>query len=184
MPWDYLLGGAGIAGFALVLGLLLAKKLIDSSVETGAKRIQSVFAQAEESHRVQLALGSTVDLDLRQRRTEAYADLWRLTELLPEWPREDTVTYEKLELFSRNLRTWYFRKGGMYLSHTARERYGAVQKEIAQVLKHHGTSNQRIVEDDYEAVRQRCSEMRTALTDDLISRRAAPQIEAGKTRGG
>jgi len=34
MPWDYILGGAGGAGIALVLGLLFAQKFVEKLVET------------------------------------------------------------------------------------------------------------------------------------------------------
>ena len=54
-----------------------------------------------------------IDVDLRSRRIDAYTPLWSKMKVLPKWPRDDTVSYERLRQFCEDLRTWYFDTGGL-----------------------------------------------------------------------
>jgi hypothetical protein len=111
-----------------------------------------------------------IDLDLRKRRLEVYGEIWEATALLPKWPRANDVTYEKLLEFSTSLRTWYFKKGGMYLSRsTQRDAYSTLQDKLSEILvvKKSGP----ISPEHYGEVRERCSALRTALASDIQSRR-------------
>jgi hypothetical protein len=71
----------------------------------------------------------------------------------------------------------------MYLSRDARERYGAMQQAIAEVLeaRRRGGTGARLDEPlrdaDYDLVLVRCSALRTELTDDLLSRRGAGLVD-------
>ena len=77
-----------------------------------------------------------IDIDLRTKRIGVYEELWRSTAILPKWPKATGVTYEQLLLFSESLRTWYFQKGGMYLSFsTHKNAYGPLQDALADVLR-------------------------------------------------
>ena len=51
----------------------------------------------------------------------------------------------KLRQFSADLRDWYFERGGMYLSRSAREAYGKVQEALSSVVAESkdGTANIR-----------------------------------------
>lgn len=114
-----------------------------------------------------------IDLDLRKRRIEAYAKLWQYTSLLPKWPRAEDVTYEQLTELSRALRQWYYETGGMYLSRTTHDQgYGPLQGTIAKVVGEGRTGP--LSPADYEAVRQRCSALRSLLAADVESRRDSP----------
>ncbi len=118
-------------------------------------------------------LAQDIDLDLRKRRIEVYNELWRTTALLPKWPRAIGVTYEQLLGFSESLRTWYFEKGGMYLSRSAhRHAYSPLQDELAEILRMYKTG--LISDEHYDAIRKRCSALRTALAGDIESRREGP----------
>jgi hypothetical protein len=114
-----------------------------------------------------------VDIDLRLRRIEVYKPLWELTALLPRWPRNPDVTYEQLLVFTEALRKWYFAGGGMYLSRTAHKAgYYPLQEELEQVLgkgRFGKLSHQS--PDDYGAIRDRCSTLRSHLAADIASRR-------------
>jgi len=114
-----------------------------------------------------------IDIDLRKRRIEVYAELWKATALLPKWPRASGVTYEKLLGFSESLRAWYFEKGGMYLSRsTHTNAYAPLQDGLAEILQ---ANKSGIISDKhYEAIRERCSALRTALASDIESRREGP----------
>lgn len=114
-----------------------------------------------------------VDIDLRLRRIEVYKPLWELTALLPRWPRDPDVTYEQLLEFTEALRKWYFAGGGMYLSRTTHKNgYYPLQQELERVLSQK-RSGMLLHEspDDYGAIRDCCSTLRTHLVADVASRR-------------
>ncbi len=124
---------------------------------------------AERISEAQRRLGE-VDLDLRKRRIPLYAEVWKLTSVLPKWPRDPNVTYENLLTFSEALRDWYFHKGGMYISRSTHEDgYAPLQDTLEVVLSPNKTG--RLSDPDYEAVRERCSNLRTHLAGDIESRR-------------
>ena len=111
-------------------------------------------------------LRGEIDVDLRTRRIEVYGELWKATALLPKWPREPGVTYEKLLDFSKTLRKWYFETGGMYLSRTTHDKaYSPLQDALADLLKVHQSGP--ISDEHYEAIRKHCSSLRSALANDI-----------------
>jgi hypothetical protein len=115
-----------------------------------------------------------IDVDLRKRRIEVYAELWKLTALLPMWPKASGVTYEQLMRFSESLRTWYFERGGMYLSRsTHKNAYTPLQEALMELLQAHPSGE--ISDKHYECIRKRCSTLRTALAGDIESRREGPE---------
>lgn len=114
-----------------------------------------------------------IDLDLRKRRIEVYAPLWRATSLLPKWPRDKTVTDAQLARLGQELRQWYFKVGGMFLSRSTHDAgYGPLQDAIAAAVGE-GRSG-TLSSGDYDAVRTRCSALRSLLAADLESRRDRP----------
>ncbi|MCK9295878.1 MAG: hypothetical protein M0P70_12420 [Desulfobulbaceae bacterium] len=111
-----------------------------------------------------------IDIDLRKRRIAVYADLWKLTSVLPKWPKDQNVTYEQLLAFSQALRSWYFERGGMYLSRTAHSKgYAPLQDALQSVLSH-GKSG-KLSGADYDTIRVCCSLLRNYLASDIESRR-------------
>jgi hypothetical protein len=177
MPWSEILGGAtgGLAALivaALFIGRVVSEKLAD----TAAKLVEARLRRAEELQKASIAFAGVVDTDLRTRRITVYAELWEKTGLLPMWPWNTELEYEALNQLTRDLRDWYFRRGGMYLSASARDAYFEVQRSINTVLES-GQSGP-IVHDDYQAVREKCSALRTELAEDLLSRREAPVVNA------
>jgi len=176
------LGGlAGVAAGALFLGKLVAEKSADavlkrfeSSLKRAEEEHKSSLNRVEEGHRTSLAFGSAIDTDLRTRRIPVYGELWEKTGILPLWPRNPTLQYADLDQLTRDLRDWYFKRGGMYLSQGARDAYGEVQKHIATVLEK--KPGGPVTDADYAAIQERCSTLRTELTKDLLSRREAPDL--------
>ncbi len=110
------------------------KSLADKIALAAEQRFESALRRAEELHRVLLATATTIDSDLRAHRIEVYCELWKKTGLLPQWPRNQQLTYAELRQFTTDLRDWYFERGGMYLSRSAREAYGKVQEALNSVL--------------------------------------------------
>jgi hypothetical protein len=141
-----------------------------------AKINESLLTRAEELHKSSVAFSTSIDTDLRARRIAMYEELWRCTGLIPLWPRNPALRCEDIATLSTTLKEWYFGKGGMYLSGTARKSYGDVQETIHNVLAKSPTG--AVSGDDYEEIRKRCSTLRTELTEDLLSRREAPRDDA------
>lgn len=115
-----------------------------------------------------------IDVDLRKLRIPVYQELWSTTSLLPKWPKATGVTYEQLLTFSQTLRKWYFERGGMYFSRSTHDKaYGPLQDTLADVLK---TNKSGVVsEEHYESIRVSCSVLRSALANDIESRREGPE---------
>jgi exonuclease VII small subunit len=177
MPWETIFAvvvGSGLTTTILVvIGLYAARSIIDGAVESGVARYELTLEQALKAFESALELGAQIDIDLRDRRTRAYKYLWQHTEILPKWPRNPGVTYRDLYEFSETLRDWYFRTGGMYLSRDAQKVYASVQETIWEILK--GQQENGQVEDEhYDAIRDRCSSLRTQMTEDILSRKPAP----------
>lgn len=113
-----------------------------------------------------------VDESLRESRIPVYKELWIKTSLLPKRPRSEKVTYEVLAQFSVDLTDWYFNRGGIFMSKRAFAAYGILQDTIHRVLPKGGEG--RVSDLHYDEVRDKCSKLRTELTNDLLSRRGAP----------
>jgi hypothetical protein len=120
--------------------------------------------------------------DLRTVRLQSYPLIWRLTSLLPAWPPA-TITVGQLWHLQRQLMKWYFQTGGYQLSENARARYGELQQHLAKLLPAEPTDpSVELDPGTYEQVRQSCSALRTALTEDLESRRARSVLSALRLR--
>ena len=106
---------------------------------------------------------------LLHERIAAYKELWELTKRLPKWPRATGVTYDNLHDLSTSLRGWYFTGGGgMFLSRTAHTAYAALQDSLTAILMEYSSGD--IENGHYDAVRELCSALRTALARDVGSR--------------
>lgn len=117
--------------------------------------------------RVEVA--AQVDKQLRDTRAADYKDLWKLTGILPRWPKRDNVTFSELHGLQVTLKRWYFDSGGIYLSRHSFSRYAELQDALAALAQR--PAAEAVGADVYETVRARCSALRSSLTDDLLSRR-------------
>jgi hypothetical protein len=75
------------------------------------------------------------DKELRTQRLEAYEDLWRKFEPLAVYAPSDSITYERVRELGRDLRGWYFNKGGLLFTQRARDAYFLVQDAIDQIAR-------------------------------------------------
>ncbi|HKC92504.1 MAG TPA: toll/interleukin-1 receptor domain-containing protein [Nitrospira sp.] len=107
--------------------------------------------------------------DIQRERIIAYKELWKVTEVLPKWPRLESVRYEALAELSKSLRNWYFTDGGgMFLSRSAHTSYAALQDSLTAILSEHPSGV--ITDEHYDAIRELCSALRSRLTHDVGSR--------------
>ena len=109
--------------------------------------------------------------EVRELRLATYPIVWKRTSTLSRWPRTN-LTYADLERFHLDLRKWYYEVGGLFLSEYARERYGDVQQLVDDLLSRDGYGpDDELPTDVYSDLMTMTSAFRTALTEDLESRR-------------
>jgi hypothetical protein len=156
-------GGAAtvVAGLAGWLGKVWSDRILQDH-----KSLADRLLQGQK-------LTGDIDSDLRKRRIDAYAPLWKATGLLPQWPRATGVTYDDAQALSRQLRTWYYEVGGIYLSFSTH--HGAYSP-LQDALKELGKAGKSgvLTDADYDALRKLCSRLRTSLANDIESRREGP----------
>jgi hypothetical protein len=111
-----------------------------------------------------------VSSELREARTKLYPVVWKHTNVVSQWPWT-AATFADLERLQLTLRDWYYGGGGLYLSESSRARYGEVQELIAAHVRGAETASAQLPDPVYEAIEKTCSSFRTALTEDLESRR-------------
>jgi hypothetical protein len=68
-------------------------------------------------------LEAEYDKDLRNKRMEAYKDLWSHLQVLARYDRPKPLNRQTLEELTVAMREWYFEIGGLYLSEEARKSY-------------------------------------------------------------
>lgn|GEM_PF-1984534 len=86
------------------------------------------------------------DKDLRNKRIDAYRELWKQLQPLARYARPARLTPARLVMLSINLRRWYFETGGLFLSTESRDRYFDLQKGIKVVFKQHAKFDLKVVE--------------------------------------
>lgn len=125
----------------------MARPTLDSRVDAYLRAVTILYPQGNFAaevaarayalleHKDSELLDVPATAELQRERTAAYRGLWRLTKLLPKWPRSKDVNYEDLRELSGSLRDWYFTEGGgMFLSRTAHTSYAALQDSLTAIL--------------------------------------------------
>ncbi len=128
--------------------------------------------------KIKRELESEYDSDLRKRRMESYKKIWELFVVLPQYGTEEKdATYADVWQLSVNLKEWYFKEGGIFLSEDCRKAFGELQEFLgAKVAGQYG-STQKVGLVQYEEIRKKCSAFRTQLLKD-IGTRSAPLLKA------
>jgi hypothetical protein len=111
--------------------------------------------------------------DLWNKRFESYIRIWKITQLIPKWPRNEKLSYKGLYELSKHFQDWYFQDGGILLSSPARQKYGDMQEAMttARLSQEKLSTDAILNEDDYNKVQTACSNFRTAITNELLSRK-------------
>jgi hypothetical protein len=130
-----------------------------------------------------LAARAKTGEELRDRREEVYPSVWLLTSAVSSYPPAEIRWRDLVELHLA-LRAWYYETGGLYMSESTRHRFGDAQEVIGAYLHGHEAlgPDARIDDADYEAVAATCSAFRTALTEDLATRRQRSFLLTVKSR--
>ncbi len=120
-----------------------------------------------------------IDQELRAGRLKVYPPLWRATSSVSRWPRQQ-VSRGSLRQLHRSLGTWYYSTGGIYLSTRACDRYVDVQELVEALLRHEGDATEVLADERYVDLMATASSLRTALTEDLDTRRRPTLVERGR----
>ena len=107
---------------------------------------------------------------MREARLKAYPEVWQLTGALSIWPWTN-ATWADTERLHLDLRDWYYDEGGMFLSDNSRARYGELQELIEAYLEDSPGDSDGLPASVYQSLAEAGSAFRTALTEDLESRR-------------
>jgi hypothetical protein len=127
--------------------------------------------------KVRRDLESEYDISLRTDRLAAYRTLWRSTQPLAKYARPEPVTYWTADRLIRELRSWYFETGGIFLSFRTRDAYFALMDELRDLLAR--APADRLKELDFAAfqiLRELGSDLRTAMVDDVQTRRSSALV--------
>ena len=108
--------------------------------------------------------------DLWSRRLEPYREIWALSAYFSRWPRQDPTCQDVLNL-QEKLRLWYYGNGGILMSTRARRRYEYVQRGLEVIRDAQPAPGDKVHKEDYDQMMEIFSRFRSALTDDLESRR-------------
>ena len=125
-------------------------------------------------------LESQYDIDLRKSRIDAYRELWSHLEPLADYSPPAELTYYALGKLSEELRTWYFKSGGLFLSVETRAPYFHLQQALTEIpAGYDGPGNDALDEETSRVVRSLGSRLRTSTTEDVATRvgpRLAPSL--------
>jgi hypothetical protein len=118
---------------------------------------------------------------LREQRLQVYPQLWAHTSIVSRWPRTG-ATWQGLAAVHGMLRHWYYGSGGLFMSERSRELYGNAQILIGWLVAGREDSAEQITGREYEYIMDRCSALRTALTQDLETRSSQPVWDLRRRR--
>lgn len=121
------------------------------------------------SWRSGLELAVRYDVSLREKRLDAYADLWGLLQPLDRHAAPEAMAGADARALSDELRDWYHQTGGLLMSRSAQRKFVRLRRAVADASGDAG---------DVDAVQrdiaiQEASSLRTALTGDILSRRGS-----------
>jgi hypothetical protein len=114
-----------------------------------------------------------IDEGLREQRLQVYPPLWAHTSIVSRWPRT-SATWRDLAAVHGMLRQWYYGSGGLFMSERSRDLYGDVQVLVDWLVLGREDSADQMTGREYDYLMERCSALRTALTQDLETRSSRP----------
>lgn len=120
-------------------------------------------------------LEAQYDIDLRKRRIEAYAELWKLLEHLADYFEPGAVTHQSARKLGESLRRWYFRTGGLVLSSETRPAYFNLQQALEGMAvpvdgPRDPEERRELEQRRIEILKALASRLRTSSTRDVATR--------------
>ena len=139
-----------------------------------AGMVSAIITHLSTRAKIRLDLAAEYDKKLQESRLETYKELWAMLEQLARYGRDESVTYAVIRSISDKTRSWYFQKGGIYLTKRSRKPYFKWKKVMQPVLDASDLANQPNVEINSEQLKlivAAGSALRTALSDDIGTKR-------------
>lgn len=136
--------------------------------------ISAVITHFSTRAKIRLDLAAEYDKQLQENRLEVYQILWGMLEPLSRYGRDKPVTHTVLRSISDQTRTWYFQKGGIYLTKRSRQPYFKWKEVMQLLLDDPNLAGQPDREIDKERLFPTVaagSVLRTALSDDIGTKR-------------
>jgi hypothetical protein len=143
-------------------------------IGAAAGLVSAVLTYASTRAKVRLDLAAQYDKDLQDSRLTTYKELWAMLEPLARYGRVEAITYETIRSISNQTRTWYFQKGGIYLTQKSRGPYFKWKAFMQPVLDNRELANKpktEIPPEQLENILKSGSRLRTALSDDIGTKR-------------
>lgn len=116
------------------------------------------------------SLEAQYDIDLRKSRIDTYRELWSSLQPLAYWGPRSPLHEVGLRDLSRAMQSWYFGRGGLFMSAQTRTAYFRLHALLEESAKH-GSDDGRIDARVAEAVKGQASKLRDAMTSDVATRR-------------
>ena len=124
--------------------------------------------------KIRLDLAAQYDKQLQESRLEKYIELWGMLEPLARYGRSSPVTCSVIRSISDQSRTWYFQKGGIYLTKRSRKPYfqwKEVMQPVLDDLNLAGAPDREIDKARLDPILAAGHALRTALSDDIGTKR-------------
>lgn len=135
--------------------------------------VSAVVTYLSTRAKVRLDLAAEYDKDLQESRLECYKELWAMLEPLARYGCVEKVTYTVIRSISDKSRTWYFQRGGIYLTERSRKPYFKWKASMQPVLDSTNFANHPDTEitSQLEPILMAASTLRTALSEDIGTKR-------------
>jgi hypothetical protein len=137
----------------------------------GATGALTTLLQARKS------LEAQYGIDLRKSRIDTYRQLWSSLQPLAYYGPRSALREVGLRDLSRAMQSWYFGRGGLFMSaqtRTAYFRLHALLEEGASTAADDGRIDARVA----EAVKSQASKLRDAMANDVATRRPPASVTA------
>ncbi|MEO7146162.1 MAG: hypothetical protein ABI165_21925 [Bryobacteraceae bacterium] len=137
--------------------------------------ISSALTYFGTRSKIRLDMRVEYDKNLHDKRLELYKQLWPKTEPLARFAPHYVLNYNMVKAVSVDMREWYFKEGGIYLSKRSRKPYFALKKQMQHVIDNGGLETRpdaQIDDGARDAILEAASNLRTSLADDIRTRNA------------
>ncbi len=123
--------------------------------------------------KILLDLSADYDRDLRNKRLEAYRELWARMEPLSRYSPNEELTVELLRNTRASIKQWYFQVGGIYLSNQCRDEYDVLKDCMLRLIRKYEDNGDQVLLEHHEAVEMLDAgkELRKSLAKDVATRK-------------
>jgi len=132
----------------------------------------AVLTYFSSRSKIFLDLTADYDRDLRNKRLDAYRELWRRMEPLST-SSVDRLSVEIIKSTRESIRSWYFQVGGIYLSNTCRDEYDRLKYEMIALIDEYESNDLKSFPSEESALKvvSAGKVLRQAMAQDVATRK-------------